>query len=344
MSERKRFYAEKLLSDLIALYQNTGLVVWGQIQGAPGTYQKLLVLSDGTVVVTGTTTISGTVDVSDRANRLLGIIYGDVGQLLQRSVTRDLLVQLRNAGSEIDPRSIRALAKATDELYSVLRTDAGVAYDARDRTWTITENLARSWLLTSADVVSAIKSGTWNIDNLLNPHPVSLASIPNPSNLDVLLSTRASETGGNLAAIKAKTDNLDVALSTRFKPADSIGNTGFNVNNLPSTYTIDDITKQIGIGHYLAPTALGVGGTATIWTPASGKAIRAKRIQVSVDAATRIDFRWTTTTFESYYLPANGSIIVNLVGANEQPAANATLTILSSAAANVTAKATGDEV
>lgn len=66
-----------------------------------------------------------------------------------------------------------------------------------------------------------------NVANLLNPHPVSLASIPNPSNLDVALSTRALESGGNLAAIaakdfatqttlaliKAKTDNLDVALS-----------------------------------------------------------------------------------------------------------------------------------
>lgn len=46
--------------------------------------------------------------------------------------------------------------------------------------------------LTSSDVVSAAKSGTWNIDNLLNPHPVSLASIPNPPNLDAALSTRAA--------------------------------------------------------------------------------------------------------------------------------------------------------
>lgn len=109
------------------------------------------------------------------------------------------------------------------------------------------------------------------------------------------------------------------------------------------TAEITDITKT-ATSKYLTPTALGVGGTATIWTPAGGKAIRAKRIQVSVDAATRIDFRWTATAFESYYLPINGSVVVNLIGSNEQPAANATLTILSSAAANVTAKASGDEV
>ena len=36
---------------------------------------------------------------------------------------------------------IRNLAKAQDELYAVLKTDAGVAYDARDRSWTITETI-----------------------------------------------------------------------------------------------------------------------------------------------------------------------------------------------------------
>lgn len=36
---------------------------------------------------------------------------------------------------------IRNLTKALDELYAVLRTDAGVAYDARDRSWTVTETV-----------------------------------------------------------------------------------------------------------------------------------------------------------------------------------------------------------
>jgi len=100
--ERRRFYNEVLLSDLIALYQNTGLVVWGQIQGFPGTYQKLLVQADGTVVVTGTATVSGSVDVTDRSSRLLGIVYGSQNQqLLQRALTYDLLVTLRQSGAEL---------------------------------------------------------------------------------------------------------------------------------------------------------------------------------------------------------------------------------------------------
>lgn len=51
-------------------------------------------------------------DVSDRAARLLGIIYGDKGQLAQRTTSKDLYVQLRTAGSEIDPTQIRALTSS----------------------------------------------------------------------------------------------------------------------------------------------------------------------------------------------------------------------------------------
>lgn len=190
---------EELLRSLNRLsgkfQKDVGIVIWGQVQGAPaGTYAKILVDADGTLRFDGTTTISGTVDVSDRWNRQLGEVdierylglavgaanplhsqivvsgavidprvtraltssddvtaYGSqVQALLQRASTYDLIVQLRSAGVEIDPRSIRALAKATDELYSVLKTDAGIAYDARDRSWT----------LGTSDIITAYGSQT----------------------------------------------------------------------------------------------------------------------------------------------------------------------------------------
>jgi len=109
---------------------------------------------------------------------------------------RMLLVQLVNAGVEIDPR----------------------------------------------DVTVTIAT----ISNLLNPHPVSLSSIPNPSNLDVALSTRASETE---LQQKLETADLSIEAVTKylnanvknfptdyFKAGNNIGNTGFNVNNFPSDY------------------------------------------------------------------------------------------------------------
>jgi hypothetical protein len=46
------------------------------------------------------------VNVTDRAARLLGIIYGNLGQVQQRASTLELLVQLRSGGSEIDPRQV----------------------------------------------------------------------------------------------------------------------------------------------------------------------------------------------------------------------------------------------
>jgi len=52
-------------------------------------------------------------DVSDRAARLLGVVYGSQGQqLLQRATTYDLIAQLRHEGVEIDPRAIRALTNS----------------------------------------------------------------------------------------------------------------------------------------------------------------------------------------------------------------------------------------
>lgn len=76
-------------------------------------------------------------DLSDRAARLLGKIYGDQGVLTQRASSLDLLVQLRHNAAEIDPRAIRALT-ATDIITVVQATAANlcatVTQAAKDRT------------------------------------------------------------------------------------------------------------------------------------------------------------------------------------------------------------------
>lgn len=72
------------------------------------------------------------VDVTNRAARLLGIIYGSQGQqILQRAATFDAIVQLRSAGAEIDPRQIRALTNA-DVVSSELTKVGGTAQTGRD--------------------------------------------------------------------------------------------------------------------------------------------------------------------------------------------------------------------
>jgi hypothetical protein len=98
------------------------------------------------------------------------------------------------------------------------------------------------------------------------------------------------------------------------------------------------------VGAYLAPTALGIGGTATVWTPGTGLRIALSRYSISVDAATRISLRWGTTEWESFYLPANGSIGFNLFKAEEPGPKDTALVIYSSAACNATMRASGEEV
>jgi hypothetical protein len=104
------------------------------------------------------------------------------------------------------------------------------------------------------------------------------------------------------------------------------------------------ITTPAVQGSYLAPSVLGVGGSSTVWTPAAGKAIRLKRLSVSVDAATRIDLLWNTTAWESYYLAANGTVVINLVNCEEVGPKDGLLAVKSSAAATVSARMTGEEI
>ena len=83
---------------------------------------------------------------NDAGERVL--LYGADGATLRKVVvdSSGRLVVVGPGGSgaltvSATDLDIRNLAKAQDELYAVLRTDAGAAYDARTRSWTITETV-----------------------------------------------------------------------------------------------------------------------------------------------------------------------------------------------------------
>ncbi|GEM_PF-4109839 len=79
-------------------------------------------------------------------------------------------------------------------------------------------------------------SGSVSISNFPGTQPVSASSLPLPS---------GASTEATLALIKAKTDNLDVALSTRTKPADTQNITGsVSVSNFPATQVVTGIFFQ----------------------------------------------------------------------------------------------------
>lgn len=58
--------------------------------------------------------------------------------------------------------------------------------------------LTRGWLQSDKDFVSAIKSGTWNIDNLLNPHPVTVDNWPEiyPISIADIVNVQITQDGG----------------------------------------------------------------------------------------------------------------------------------------------------
>lgn len=172
-------------------------------------------------------------DVSDRAARLLGIAYGDKGQLAQRTTSKCLFVQLRSAGEEIDPRSIRAL--------------------------------------TNSDVVTVVQS------------------------------TPASLTATVTQAAKDRT-----------------------ISSIDATAT----AVQINL------TALN-GNSAAIRDPASGKAVRIKFISLEQSADVDIGYRFGAAGTIYYLRTTKGVYASNLIGCNNQGAADAELYLNSSGATNV---------
>lgn len=187
--------------------------------------------------------IAGAVDVSDRANRILGIVYGNLAQLQQRSVTFELLVQLANAGIQIDPRQIRLLTNA-DIISSELTKVGGTAQTGRD--WSL--DFAKLQNLDTA--LSSIKTGT---DNL-----IAGTTIYNDQTSVTTAGTRVvlgASTTVKWVIVKAKatnTGNIFVGNATVTStngyilvPGEAIG---LDINNLNLVY-IDSAVNLEGVSY-----------------------------------------------------------------------------------------------
>lgn len=95
---------------------------------------------------------------------------------------------------------------------------------------------------------------------------------------------------------------------------------------------------------HMDSTAFVADDIKDLWEPSSGLSVQLKRYSISVDAATRVGLLWGNSEFEAYFLASNGSVSVNLVGCNIKGPSGQKLRISSSAAANITAHASGKEV
>lgn len=142
--------------------------------------------------------------------------------------------------------------------------------------------------------------------------PVSAAALPLPS---------GASTEATLAAIKAKTDNLDVALSTRTKPADTQTVAGtVAVSNFPAT---QPVSGTVAISNLPATQAVTgtffqatqpVSGTVTATGPLTDAQLRAAPVPVSGTVTANAGTGTPDTTATGTLGALNASVQVSLAG------------------------------
>ena len=139
-----------------------------QVDAATGT----LKVDPGTVAVTGTffqgtqpVSIAAAIDVSDRAARLVGVVYGSQAQQLKQTATNfNLQVELATDGTLYDARSIRALTSA--DVVTVSNTSVQFADNTASGV-TPTGTLSMAWDVSNLKI-RAIQMDT-NQRLLINP-------------------------------------------------------------------------------------------------------------------------------------------------------------------------------
>lgn len=190
----------------------------------------------------GTDTID--VDVIDRATRLLGIIYGSQGQqVLQRAATFELLVQLRDAGVEIDPRQIRDLDFSTDQVdvsgSSVTATISGTPeVDVTDRAARLLGVITGSVTTTTSNRSSFSARSLQNIG--LAGVATQLPDISVPDGFAAVIRATPGNTGLVYVATSAANTNVSTSRNT-LDEGDSIK---LFITNTNLVYVAGSITNQ----------------------------------------------------------------------------------------------------
>jgi len=321
-------------------YYKPPIIIWGQIEGAPGTYARIKVKSDGTVIVEGTATISGDVNVTDKWTRQLGQV--DLARVLGSalSVTNPVIAGLYDASGNRMPSMDSALRPGYVDVIDRAARLLGIVYGSLGQL----QQRATSLDLYTALRQSGSELSTSNpiftgiVDASGNRMP-SMDASTRPGYVDII-----DRAGRLLGVVYGSQAQQLLQRASTYEALVTIRQGGAELSATNPIYSsITDVTK-VATPHYYSPVHLGAGGTGTIWTPAAGKKIRLKRVQISVNAATQIDLRFVAAAFETYFLPANGSVVVNFVGTNREGAVNEALTLLTVGEATVTASADGDEI
>jgi hypothetical protein len=119
---------------------------------------------------------------------------------------------------------IRNLAKAQDEVYAVLRTDAGTAYDARTRSWTLgsgTDSVAVSGSVTVSGTVAVSSVPTTVVAGQNSASPIYCTGLPKFLNMSTATTTEIVALSGSthiyvcgVAVVTSGTTNVTVVSGT----------------------------------------------------------------------------------------------------------------------------------
>ena len=218
-------------------------------------------------------------------------------------ITADIIDKWARQLGQVDiARVLGAAMSHTNPLYIRL-TNGSAFIDPRDRNWTITENLARSWVLGATDVPD--------------------------------LSDRAARLLGVIANTSFQVSNFP---SEYGLPASQVA----DLKVISGTATVTQVAKDRTISSVDATaTALQInltalnGNSTALLTPTGGKAIRIKFVSIEHSADVDIGYRFGAAGTIYYLRTTKGVYVSNLIGCNNQGAADATFILNSSGATNV---------
>lgn len=262
------------------------------------------------------------VDPTDEWTRQLGQIdlarYGGAAI----GVGNPLDMQIIVSAAAIDPRDrnwtitetipvsatnldIRGLVKTQDEVYAVLKTDAGVAYDARD----ISDNAAR-------------------LLGIVYGNQDQLQQRATTKELLVQISHQGSEKDPTQIRALTNTDVVSAEQSDETKLKAT-------VTQASSTRTVDDVTKTVSTARGEATSS----GNTEIITVSAGKKLRIKWIDIWNNGTASITvYLRLTSTGNSHFkkkLTEECGFLINLVGGNWEGGTDEDLFINLSAAGTI---------
>lgn len=226
---------------------------------------------------------------------------------------------------EMNLSQVLGAALAHDNPVISRLTDGSDFIDPRDRNWEISEELARSWNLGDSDIPDLKDKAARLLGKIYGDQGVLTQRA---TSLDLLVQLRHNAAEIDPRAIRAltATDIVTVVQATAASLCATVTQAAKDrtISSVDATAT----ALQINLA------ALN-GNSAALYTPTAGKAIRIKFVSLEQSADVDLGYRFAAAGTIWYLRTTKGVYVSNLMGCNNQGAADAALYLNSSGATNV---------